>query len=172
MVINAHHLNRKLVDHIRKADFGIPVEVRVEEKILGTGGGIRNVEDFWDERPFVVVNGDILTTIDLQEALRSHESSGATVTLVLMDEPKLNSVWVAENGRILSFAGGPGPHLAFTGIHVLDPKVLPTIPGDTEVSILDCYDKLTATGAKVTAHVIRGQYWREFGNLNGYLQAH
>jgi mannose-1-phosphate guanylyltransferase len=172
VVVNAHHLSTKLAEHVRKVDFGIPVEVRVEENILGTGGGIRNVEDFWDERPFVVVNGDILSTIDLQEALRSHESSGSTVTLVLMDEPRFHSVSVAEDGRILSFAGGPGPHLAFTGIHVLDPEVLPFIPAETEVSILDCYETLKTTEGKVMAHVVQGEFWREFGTLDGYLQTH
>lgn len=172
VVVNAHHLSTKLVEHVRKVDFDIPVEVRVEEEILGTGGGIRNVEDFWDERPFVVVNGDIFSTINLQEALRSHERSGATATLVLMDEPGFNSVRVAEDGRILSFTGGFGPHLAFTGIHVLDPQALPVIAADAEVSILDCYHKLNATGAKVMAHVVQEEFWREFGTLDSYFRAH
>ncbi|HYA03445.1 MAG TPA: sugar phosphate nucleotidyltransferase, partial [Syntrophobacteria bacterium] len=59
VVLNAHHLSHILIAHVSAQDFGIPVQVRAEGKLLGTGGGIRNVADFWDHRPFVVMNGDI-----------------------------------------------------------------------------------------------------------------
>jgi mannose-1-phosphate guanylyltransferase len=172
VIINSYHLSGQLLEHVEREDFGIPVLVRVEEILLGTGGGIRNVADCWDERPFVVINGDILCSIDLQEVLRSHERSGATVTLVLKDEPRFNRVQVDEEGRILTFNGGSGRNLAFTGIHVLDPQVLAGIPAETPVSIIDCYLKLVASGAKVMAHVVQEQYWRELGSLDSYLQVH
>jgi mannose-1-phosphate guanylyltransferase len=146
--------------------------VRVEETLLGTGGGIRNVADFWDERPFVVVNGDILSSIDIQEILSSHDRSDATVTLGLKDEPRFNGVQVASDGRILSFLGGSERGLAFTGIHVLHPEALDGVPDDTPTSIIDCYLQLLSSGAKVMAHVVKDQFWRELGSLDGYLQAH
>ena len=65
IVVNAHHLSELLVGYLEAQDFGVPVEVRTEKEIMGTGGGIRNVSDFWDDRPFVVVNGDVLTSIDI-----------------------------------------------------------------------------------------------------------
>ena len=139
---------------------------------MGTGGGIRNVADFWDERPFVVINGDILSSIDIQEILSSHDRSDATVTLGLKDEPRFNGVQVASDGRILSFAGGSERGLAFTGIHVLDPEALDGIPDDSPTSIIDCYLQLLSSGAKVMAHVVKDQFWGELGSLDGYLQAH
>ncbi|NIQ87975.1 MAG: NTP transferase domain-containing protein, partial [Deltaproteobacteria bacterium] len=87
VIVNTYHLSEKLIEYVESADFPIPVNLRVEKTLLGTGGGIRNVMDFWDHRPFVVINGDILSAIDLQGVLRSHEDSGASVTLVLKDEP-------------------------------------------------------------------------------------
>jgi len=172
VIINAHHLSDELVDSVQRANFPIPVHVQVEKVLLGTGGGIRNVADFWDERPFVVINGDILSSIDLREVCLKHESSGAMVTLVLKDAPRFNRVQVAEDGRILSFSGGPEKHLAFTGIHVLNPEVLPIIPADIPISIIDCYLQLISRGKKVMAHVVKEQYWRELGSLEGYLQVH
>ena len=172
VMINAHHLSDELVDSVQRANFPIPVHVQVEKVLLGTGGGIRNVADFWDERPFVVINGDILSSIDLREACLKHESSGAMVTLVLKDEPRFNRVQVAKDGRILSFSGGPDKHLAFTGIHVLNPEVLAIIPADSPISIIDCYLQLISRGKKVMAHVVKEQYWRELGSLEGYLQVH
>jgi len=172
VIINAHHLSDELVDSVQRANFPIPVHVQVEKVLLGTGGGIRNVADFWDERPFVVINGDILSSIDLREVCLKHESSGAMVTLVLKDEPRFNRVQVAEDGRILSFSGGPEKHLAFTGIHVLNPEVLAIIPAHRPISIIDCYLQLISRGKKVMAHVVKEQYWRELGSLEGYLQVH
>ncbi len=172
VIVNSYHLSEKLTEYVEKGVFPIPVRVRVEEILLGTGGGIRNVKDFLDERPIVVINGDILSSIDLQEILGTHELSGAAVTLVLKDEPRFNGVKVAEDGRILSFRGGSDQGLAFTGIHVLNPRVLAGIPVGTPTSIIDCYLGMISSGAKVMAHVVKEQFWRELGSLDGYLQVH
>ena len=172
VIVNTYHLSEKLIEYIERSDFPIPVHLRVEKTLLGTGGGIRNVMDFWDQRPLVVVNGDILSAIDLQAVLRSHEDSGAAVTLVLKDEPLFNGVKVASDGRILGFSGGLEQQLAFTGIHVLERRVLDGIPAGTPSSIIDCYLQLIARGEKVIAHVVEDEFWRELGSLNGYLQMH
>lgn len=172
VIVNTYHLSEKLTEYVQRSDFPIPVHLRVEEALLGTGGGIRNVMDFWDHRPFVVVNGDILSAIDLQGVLRSHEESGAAVTLVLKDEPPFNGVTVGHDGRILGFTGGSEQHLAFTGIHVLERRLLAEIPVDVPSSIIDCYLGLIARGEKVMAHVVQHDFWRELGSLKGYLQIH
>ncbi len=172
VIVNGYHLSEKLTDYVEMGDFPIPVHVRVEEVLLGTGGGIFNVADFWDKRPFVVVNGDILSAVDLQEMLSTHHRSGATVTLGLKDEPRFNRVQVANDDRILSFRGDSEQALAFTGIHVLDPQALAGIPSETPISIIDCYLRLISNGAKVMGHVVKEQFWRELGSLDEYLQAH
>jgi NDP-sugar pyrophosphorylase family protein len=94
------------------------------------------------------------------------------VTLVLKDEPPFNGVKVASDGRILGFSGGFEQHLAFTGIQVLERRVLAGIPAGTPSSIIDCYLQLIARGEKVMAHVVQDEFWRELGSLNGYLQMH
>jgi len=172
VIVNGYHLGEKLTDYVEREDFPIPVHVRVEEILLGTGGGICNVSDFWDKRPFVVINGDILSAVDLQQMLSTHHRSEATVTLGLKDEPRFNGVQVANDGRILSFRGGSEQGLAFTGIHVLDPQALAGIPSGTPISIIDCYLQLISRGAKVMGHVVKEQFWRELGSLDEYLQAH
>ncbi len=172
VIVNTYHLSEKLIEYVERSDFPIPVHLQIEKTLLGTGGGIRNVMDFWDQRPFVVINGDILSAIDLQGVLRSHEDSGATVTLVLKDEPLFNGVKVASDGRILGFSGGSEQHLAFTGIHVLERRVLAGIMVGTPSSIIDYYLQLIAGREKVMAHVVQDEFWRELGSLNGYLQMH
>ena len=172
VIVNAHHLAEKVVRYIKYGDFPIPVRVRVEKSLLGTGGGIRNVLDFWDDRPFVVINGDILSAIDLRDVFETHQRSGAIATLVLKDDPRFNVVRVADDGRILSFTGGGDNHLGFTGIQVLSPRALSTIPAEVPLSVIDCYLNLISKGEKVMAHVSEDEYWRELGNLPSYLHVH
>jgi mannose-1-phosphate guanylyltransferase len=171
-MINGHHLSDVLLDYVRKGDFGIPVHVRVEETLLDTGGGIVNVADFWDDRSFVVVNGDILTSINIQEVLNKHEISNAWATLVLTDEPRFNCVQTNSEGHIVSFNSGPGLNLAFTGIQVVSPQVLTEIPRDTPVSIIACYQEMIDSGKKVMSHVVLDHFWRELGSLDRYMGVH
>jgi mannose-1-phosphate guanylyltransferase len=173
VILNAHHLGEVLATHLGSLDLGIPVEVRLESVLLGTGGGIRNVADFWDDRPFVVMNGDILSAIDLQRVVRSHHRGGAVATLVLTDEPRFNQVQVGPDGRILRFKNAPpDSSLAFTGIQVLSPEVLDVIAPQKACSIIQSYERLIADGKKVVAYVVRGEYWREVGEVTRYLAVH
>jgi mannose-1-phosphate guanylyltransferase len=173
VILNAHHLNQVLLTHVGAQDFGIPVQVRVEGTLLGTGGGIRNVADFWDQRPFVVMNGDILSGVDLQKVLDGHLRRRALATLVLTDEPRFNQVALGADGRILRFRGGPSDSsLAFTGIQVVNPQVLNFIPAEGASSIIHAYERLIASGGTVFGHVVRGEYWRELGEVATYHEAH
>jgi mannose-1-phosphate guanylyltransferase len=173
VILNAHHLSHVLIAHVGAQDFGIPVQVRVEGRLLGTGGGIRNVVDFWDHRPFVVMNGDILSGVDLQEVLDGHLRRRALATLVLTDEPRFNQVELGVDRRILGFRGGQSDSsLAFTGIQVVSPQVLNDIPAEGASSIIHSYERLIASGGTVMGHVVRGEYWRELGEVATYHEAH
>jgi len=173
VILNAHHLSDILAAHLASHDFGIPVQARVESSLLGTGGGIRNVADFWDDRPFVVMNGDILSAIDLQGVIRGHLQRQAVATLVLTDEARFNQVQVGADGRIVHFKDGrPDASLAFTGIQVVSPEVLDVIPTQGASSIIQAYERLIAAGRRVMAHVVRDEYWRELGEVARYLAVH
>jgi NDP-sugar pyrophosphorylase family protein len=173
IVLNAHHLSHVLIAHVGAQNFGIPVQVRVEGRLLGTGGGIRNVTDFWDHRPFVVMNGDILSGVDLQEVLDVHLRRRALATLVLTDEPRFNQVELGADRRVLRFRGGQSDSsLAFTGIQVVSPEVLNVIPAEGASSIIHSYERLIAAGGLIMGHMVRDQYWRELGEVRTYHEAH
>jgi NDP-sugar pyrophosphorylase family protein len=152
--------------------FGLPVQVRVEEEILGTGGGIKNTEDFWDKAPFLVLNGDILTDIDLAEAYENHLESGALVTLVLHDCEPFNQIQVDDRGNILDIGKqNLAGRLAFTGIHIMSPGLLSHIPGGVFYDIIVSYRKLISSGNQVRAFIARGHHWRDIGSLQSYIEA-
>ena len=101
IVVNTHHLSAQIEHHIKTHSYPIPIHIRHEPEILGTGGAIRNVEHFWDSRPFFVINSDIFSTIDLAAVYRFHEEHSHPATLVLYDWPEVNTVCVdgqAVNG--------------------------------------------------------------------------
>ena len=88
---------------VKAQPYGIPVVTRYEPTILGTGGAIKNVEDFWNDEPFLVINGDIFTNIDLGEVYRFHLNHKHPVTLVLHDCPPFNHVWVDQMDHVTGF---------------------------------------------------------------------
>jgi mannose-1-phosphate guanylyltransferase len=89
--------------YLSENDFGLPVRLSHEPKILGTGGAIRRLADFWDSTLFLVVNADILTDIDLGKVYRNHCAQRAPVTLVMHDHEEFNQVWVDSRDRVVGF---------------------------------------------------------------------
>jgi mannose-1-phosphate guanylyltransferase len=176
IVVNAHHHSRQVAGHIQgETDFGIPIRLRVEPEILGTGGGIKNVRDFWNKDPFIVMNVDILTNIGLEEALETHRNSGNLATLILHDDPCFNKISIDRNLRILDIPPGYPPgktgRFAFTGIHIMDPEILEHIPEEEFSDIVDCYRRLIGSGAPLGAHISRGHDWRDVGTVESYVLA-
>jgi NDP-sugar pyrophosphorylase family protein len=151
---------------------GVSVELRHEPSILGTGGGLRNVSDFWGEETLLAVNGDILTDVDLEEALAFHRASDATATLVLHPYPPFDQVLLDEAGRVREIGSRPRPgRLAFTGIHFLEPAVRDWIPPDGYADIVGSYRRMIASGERIAGWVADRAYWRDIGTLESYLQA-
>ena len=171
IIVNAHHHSNLLVDYLKDgSSFGINIEVKVEPEILGTGGGIKNTEDFWDKEPFFVINSDILTDIDLAAVYKVHQTSGSLVTLVLHDCEPYNQVQVDDQWNITDIAKSNTPgRLAFTGIHVIDPEVLSHIPQGVFSDVIECYRKLIRLGKPIRACLVQGHYWRDIGSIQTYL---
>ena len=177
VMINTHHLHREIEAFAAERSYPIPVSTRHEPRILGTGGAIKNVADFWDQRPFMVINGDIVADIDLAAVYRTHCLEDLPATLVLCNDPTFNSVAVEQNKWIRGFhnrqqvAEPPGQDLlTFTGIQVLDPLILEYIPNQTEYSSIDAFKKMLDEGKKLQAYVVPDGKWHDIGTPERYRQ--
>lgn len=172
IVVNAHHHHDQVVQYLdRGRPFSLEIEVRVEDKILGTGGGIQNTADFWDTEPFFVLNSDVLTDIDLGQAYAFHRDSGALATMVLHDCRPFNQVALDGEGNITDIANAPlSGRLAFTGIHIISPELLQRIPKGFS-DIISCYRKTMDTDKGVKGYLSRGHFWKDIGSLEGYIAA-
>jgi len=102
--VNTHHLADQVHDFLRSEPWSFLLSVSHEPEILGTGGGLRQLGEVLREGPFLAINADILTDLDLAEVYRAHQPE-AVSTLVLHDCPAYNHVWVAD-GRVVSI-GAP-----------------------------------------------------------------
>ena len=103
IIINTHHLADMIDQFVQDQAYDIPIVTRHEPNILGTGGAIKNVEDFWNDEPFLVINGDIYTNINLEEVYRFHLNHEHPATLVLHDFPQFNHVWVDPSDYVRGF---------------------------------------------------------------------
>ena len=178
IVVNLHHrpesVRRALGDGSR---FGVKLHYVEEPVILGTSGALDNTREFFEHETFVVVNGKIITDIDLNAALETHRSTNALATLVLLPNTRRErfSIVETEGGRITRFAGMPSVDdagnvpLMFTGIHILEPRIFEYIPRDVfSDSVVHVYPPAIAKGEVVAAHVATGK-WRELSTLKRYL---
>jgi NDP-sugar pyrophosphorylase family protein len=178
VVVNLHHRP----DSVRYAlgdgsDFGVHLHYIEEPQILGTSGAWDNARELLDGDTFVVVNGKIITDIDLQKALETHRRTQAIATLVLVPNNKRERFTIVEtkDGLLTGFGSMPGPGsaepapLMFTGIQVLEPRIFDYTPrGVFSHSTTDVYPKAMASGERIAVHVAEGE-WYELSTLSRYL---
>jgi NDP-sugar pyrophosphorylase family protein len=190
IVINTHHLHQRINSYLAEKKYPIPVYTRHEPDILGTGGAIKNVADFWGHSPFMVINSDIFTDIDLKKVYEFHLNHPHPATLVLHNDPVFNTVTVDSKGFVRSFDERLSPNaafappfrgsfsfktentekLTFTGIQVLNPEILETIPDNIFSSIIDTYKKILSQNKKIRAFISKDFYWKDLGTPERYRQ--
>jgi NDP-sugar pyrophosphorylase family protein len=180
VVVNLHHrpesVRRALGDGSR---FGVKLHYVEEPEILGTSGALDNARALLDGDTFVVVNGKIITDIDLKAAIETHRSKGALATLVLLPNYSLErfSVVETDDGWLRGFGGMPSkenftaenPPLMFTGIHIVEPRIFEYIPhGVFSDFVVDVYLKAMAKGEQIAVHVAK-ENWYELSTIHRYL---
>jgi NDP-sugar pyrophosphorylase family protein len=171
VIVNAHHFADMIVEYlVANRNFGMNIEVSREDVLLDTGGGLKKAAWFFQQHaaePFVLHNVDVISTIDLHRMLDYHKAQGALATLAVQDRP---------TSRPLTFDGnlllqGRGPGLAFSGIHIISPRLLSMITEDGAFSIISTYVRLAAQGEKVLGFRADGYQWRDVGKPEDLRQA-
>ncbi len=111
IVVNLHHQPESVMRALGDgADFGVKIDYTIEEpKILGTAGALDNARHLLENETFLIVNGKIITDIDIAAALRAHRQSGALATMVLMENKKRERFTIVETegGSVTGFGDFP-----------------------------------------------------------------
>lgn len=185
VIINVHHFAEMIIDFLRrKNNFGIHIEISFEKEILGTGGGLKKVTEFFhDDEHFLLHNVDVLTNLDFQQVLNSHLASTALATIVVQDRPTQRYLVFDSKNRLCGRSGSGGQNmnlvrepvkgtnlLAFNGIHVISPKLLPLLEEEGRFSIIDAYLRLASQGEQICCYKMRENFWLDLGRPHS-LQA-
>lgn len=180
VVVNLHHQGESVRAALGDGSgFGCRVRYSVEEEILGTGGALDRTRDVLGDDEVLVVNGKIVTDIDLAPAIAVHRARGAIATLVLLPNAKRERFTIVArdaDGHVRGFDGFPDatwshvdPPLMFTGIQILSPRIFDYIPrGRFSHTTTDVYPAAIDAGEVVLGHVGDGN-WKEMSTLERYL---
>ena len=190
VIINAHHFADKIVEYLAaKRNFGVHVEVSREDVLLDTGGGLKKAARFFldppnRDEPFILHNVDVISTIDFDRMIRCHNQDHALATLAVQDRRTSRYLLFDDDsqlcGRRTGKDGGteelvrplPNPkQLAFSGIHVISPRLLSMITEEGAFSIISMYLRLAGTGEKIRGLRADEYYWRDLGTPENVSQA-
>lgn len=176
VVINLHYHGNMIKENLGDGSiYGLKIDYTEEKEILGTGGGIKNAEEYLKDDTFVVFNTDILVDIDLSDGLNFHKEKQGIATLILRhhDTDKYNIIAVDKTQKIIDIAGilgveKPPTKGTFAGIHIINPEIFNFLPHGKS-SITDCYVNLIRNGQNIFGFFMNS-YWYDLGNINDYLK--
>jgi len=189
VIVNVHHFADMVVDYLKKnGNFGMQVEISREEVLLDTGGGLKRAAWFFSEEadqdePFLLHNVDVLSTIDLGRMVQFHREHQALATLAVQHRETSRYLLFDGQGQLCGRQGGRGQAqevvrssgpthaLAFSGVHVISPRILSLMTEQGVFSIITSYLRLAAQGEKIMAFPADGYYWRDLGKPENVAQA-
>jgi mannose-1-phosphate guanylyltransferase len=189
VIINVHHLANAIIEYLKEnKNFGMRIEVSPEDVLLDTGGGLKKaswffLEDSRHDEPFLLHNVDVVSTIDFERMLQCHTENEALATLAVQVRKTSRYLLFDEHlqlcGRRASSDAQPelvrsssqSQALAFSGIHMISPRLLRLMTEDGVFSIIDCYLRLARAGEKILAFRADEYYWRDLGKPDDLEQA-
>ncbi len=161
------------------SELGVRLHYAVEKEPMGTGGAIKNAEAHLTE-PFFVLNGDVLTSIDLAAMMKNHRKVKPRVSIALtpVDNPTIYGVVETDHRDMVKrFAEKPSAEEVTTnminaGIYIIDPAVLGYIPPNTPSMVeRHLFPLLLEKGEPILSYP-SDSYWIDIGTPEKYLKAH
>lgn len=190
VIINVHHFADMIVEYLKaNQNFGMRIEVSREDGLLDTGGGLKKAAWFFGEdfdrsaEPFILHNVDVISTIDLRHMVQFHIDYQALATLGVQDRQTLRYLLFDEAlqlcGRRVGQDGEnelvgssqPAQALAFSGVHVISPRLLGLMSEEGAFSIITTYLRLAAQGEKILGFRADEYYWLDLGTPENIAQA-
>jgi NDP-sugar pyrophosphorylase family protein len=179
--LNLHHLPDSIRSVFSTPPYDLlPVSFSYEPRILGTAGGLKANESFFDGDIFLMSNGDIVADFRLEDAIDFHRERNPIATMILYRQCapyRHTPVRIDADFRIQGFKGRPfagaltDETYGFTGIHIIDPRVFEFMPSGVFHEINDqVYPLLMDKGMDILGFPVEG-YWNDLGDPGRYLEA-
>jgi NDP-sugar pyrophosphorylase family protein len=179
IIINVHHLADQVTGFLESRDnFGIRICISDEQEgLLDTGGGLQKAAWFFDDgNPFFLTASDVITGLDLKAMLRFHLERKALATLAVKDRPTTRNLLFDATSQLCGWQNNQTGQtrwarptesttaLAFSTIHVIEPRLLGQITEKGVFSMIDVYLRLTVT-EPVLGFDHSETPWFEFGRI-------
>jgi len=176
IIINVHHFAEQVINFIGQNNFGADISISDErDKLLDTGGGLKKVSQFFkDGNPFILYNVDIISDLDLQSLYQANIISNSIATLtvrkresgryLLFNSENILCGWKnTKTGELISSCSIDSlEEFAFSGIHIINPKIFSLMPDDDVFSMIELYLDIMREN-KITAHIDRDSFWLDVG---------
>ena len=189
VIVNVHHFADTVVAYLKKnGNFGMRVEISREEVLLDTGGGVKQAAWFFqestsDSEPFLLHNVDVLSTIDLGRMVQFHRENDALATLAVQVRETSRYLLFDNQNQLCGRRGGRDqkPEMvrrvpktearAFSGVHVISPRLLALLTEEGIFSIITTYLRLAGRGERILAFPADDYYWRDLGKPDNVVEA-
>ena len=153
---------------------GVNIQYFTEKERRGTAGQLLFLKDIVEE-PFVVMNADILTDLNLKQLLQFHNSKGSDLTVALK-VTKLNIPYgvakTVEDNLLETIDEKPTlDFLINSGVYVISPKLLDIIPSEGMYPMIDLISDTKDKGMKVLGYPFEDS-WRDIGRLDDYMDVY
>ena len=179
--VNLFRFGEKIKDFIGDGSrFGVDIEYSEESSLLGTAGGVKQLEYFFNG-VFVIVYGDVLTNFNLSKMLDHHKNKLALVTLALSEVKNTSEVGIVEmddDQRVRGFIEKPPPgtvsgNLANGGVYIMEREVFDYIPEKSFCDFgFDIFPDLIRQGLPVYGYCIdKNEYLIDVGSMETYIMA-
>jgi len=175
VILNLHHLGETIERFLGNGSrWGMRLEYSREAKLLGTGGGVKQAEPFFEGKALVIANCDFVSNLSLLTAIRHHQESDALATMVLYEDPSrqahYSKVGTDKSGALVVFPkvvlNDPTRVGIFTGVHVLENETLKHLKAEPSgINELLYPALMRATPNRTLGHFLEHQYWRDTGEF-------
>ncbi|MEW6055177.1 MAG: nucleotidyltransferase family protein [Bdellovibrionota bacterium] len=163
--ISVHYKADMIEDHFRDgSDLGVQIKYLREDQKLGTAGALGLIEEK-PHLPFVVMNGDLLTKVNFERLLETHEEQKAALTMCVREYDLQVPYGVVrlENQKVVGIDEKPVQRFFVNaGIYVLDPSVLEFIPKNQSLDMPALVETLIKSRLKTVAFPVT-EYWLDIG---------
>jgi NDP-sugar pyrophosphorylase family protein len=181
IVINLHYLADAIVRTLGDgSNYGVRLHYSYEPELLGSAGGLKKVQSFFDDGPFLVIGCDEVTDMRLDEVLAFHREREAIATLGLVECEEVDQygvVVLGDRGKIVGFQEKPPKgtersKLANTGVYFFSPEIFDRIPANEFYDFgKQVFPALQSAGEAFYGFDAKGTYWSDIGTPAEYRRA-
>ena len=167
---SVNYLKEKIIEHFGHGEkWGVNIEYLIENQRLGTGGALSLINERLDY-PALIINGDVLTSLDYDELLNFHleKKSDGTMCVLTHEFTLPYGVVESENTKLLSLKEKPSIKMDVNaGIYILNPEAIELVPQNTYYDLPSLFEKLISKKKNINIYNIKDT-WIDIGHVDDY----